>query len=112
MKALVSVFLVLVFWVTLHWFRPAFAQPNSGWAAILGSAFALSVLTFMGSALGCRFFVDRKKVAEAEFWPPLVADCYPPKKYLKATGRHFADVRYYSGLLSFTLMIGVLICAP
>ena len=112
MKTLVSIVLVLAFWVTLYWFRPAFAQQNSGYAAAIGSVFALSTFTFMAAAIGCRFYIDRKKVAEAEFWPPLVADCYPPKKYLRSGGHHFANVRYYAGIASLILMVGVLICAP
>jgi hypothetical protein len=112
MRTFVSIILVLAFWVTLHWFRPAFEQPDSGWAAAIGSAFALSSFTFIGATIGCRFFIDRKKVAEAEFWPPLVGDFYPPKKYLKPGGHPFANTRYYSGISTLILMVGVLICAP
>lgn len=77
------------------------------WKIALGAAFALTHFTFIGSLWFCIFYIDRKKVAEAEYFIP-VGYMLPPRKFLKEGGLKFATIRFYSFIIS-TAMLFVLL---
>ena len=97
--------------------RPASGQlpqtdaSTPGWKLVIGSVFSLSWIAFILTSVFCTFYIDRKKVAEAEHWIP-AGYVFPPRKYLKEGGQVFASIRQYALISSAILLLVVLAIVP
>jgi hypothetical protein len=84
---------------------------NFTWKEGVGALLVLSWFVFIGTSIACTFFIDRRKVAEAEYWIP-VGYTFPPRRYLTPQGQGFAVARFCSMVASFVLLLLVLAIVP
>jgi hypothetical protein len=89
----------------------AIDSSTPGWKIAIGSVLSLSWITFILTSLFCTFYIDRKKVAEAEYWTP-VGYMFPPRKYLKDGGQVLASIRQYTLIASAVLLLVLLAIVP
>ena len=82
-----------------------------GWKVVIGSIFSISWITFILMSVVCSFCIDRKKVAEAEYWFP-AGYTFPPRRFLKESGQAFATIRFCAMIASGVLLLIVLAIFP
>jgi hypothetical protein len=82
-----------------------------GWKLTIGALCSLSWIAFILTSVFCTFYIDRKKVAEAEYWTP-AGYTFPPSKYLKSGGQLLASIRRYTLISSVVLLLVVLSITP
>ena len=82
-----------------------------GWKVVIGGIFSISWIAFILMSVVCSFCIDRKKVAEAEYWFP-AGYTFPPRRFLKESGQVFATIRFYAMIASGVLLLILLAVLP